>query len=159
MLTELLWSWRWSPLSFFLSALRLSLGAPSRSRRSGFWLSCRLSALPWFSSTARFAWTWTSRRSAYRPIDSRLASLFSASRFARPCTSRWRARLPLLGTPATFMCTRAGWRRCPTALRPGGFTATLLWSVCRAPSLPRSWCRTEPALWLTLSRWWRRWTE
>jgi len=151
---KLLWSsWRWGPLTLFLSALRLHLPALSwsRRRRSASWLAARLTirTLPSFSSTSRFAWTCTGRRRGRRSIESGLPAFFSASRFTGSRTRRRRARLAiarLSSLCATSHRTRTGanWRRCSATLDLGRFTTALLWQARRPARLPRAWSCALP---------------
>jgi hypothetical protein len=167
---NLLWPWGWCPLAFLLSTfLLLPLAAFSCSRRSASWLPAGLTIGPLslFSSALRFAMTRRGGRRGWRFIDSRLTSLFSASPFARSCTRRWwltrlavasSGRLSSLCT-ATLTHTGAGWQWCPAPLSSESFAATLIWWVRRTTGLSRFRGRGEPVLWLTVFRWWRRWTE
>ena len=150
---KLLWSsWRWGPLAFFLSALRLRLPALSWSRRSPCWLAARLTigTLPSLSSTSRFARTCTGRRCRWRSIDSGLSAFFCASRFTRTRTCRRRGRLAVtrlssLYAAATLCSTRASWRRCcSAALNLGRSTTASLWDVRRPARLLRAWSCALP---------------
>jgi len=160
--------WRWSPLSLFLSTLRLSLTALRCSLRSTLWLPRRLTlgTLAALSSASRFARTRTGRWRAWRFMGARLSALFSASRLVGPCTARWRARLAVallasLRSATTLTSTGTGWWWCAATFSSETFTAPSLRRVRGATILPGfgGWGKAACLRLALHRRWRRRWSE
>src|SRR6266498_5025267 len=159
---NLLWPWRWSPLSLFLSALWLLLAPSSWGGRSRPRLPARLTvgALASFSSTLRFAGA--SGRRGWRLMDPRSSLLSRASRFARPATG-WRharlteSRLSSLFSAPTFLRAWARWRGRSATLNPKRLTAILLGNVrCTTRLTGTWWSHNRSALrWTAMFRRWR----